>query len=388
MDSIKDRTAIVGIGSTKFSTNIGRSEWDTASECVMQAIEDAGLKPSDIDCLVKNIDDGPDNSYIQKSVGIENLVYASESHWGTSAVADAVTAVASGTANCVIYYQAAHRASGLEKSYSDYRASRDLREDNLDMIRHDFYDPFGLIGQESCFALTLRRYMHEFGITSEQLGWIPVVLSEYAAENPEAIFYDRPVTIEEYANSSYIADPIRAMDCAPKVDGAMAIVVTSAEKAKSLKQIPAIVMSVAQGTDIEGQLYTSYGQEIITQLPEMQRAGEELFRIARITPSDINVAQLDDTFTPLVAMQLEALGFCAVGEGAVFCEDGDRIRVHGQLPLNTAGGNFGNGRLDIARIVEAVRQIRGTAVNQVQNVDTVLVASGAGGPADGLILRR
>ncbi len=388
MDSIKDRTAIVGIGSAGFSTNIGRSEWDTASQSIMEAIEDAGLKPSDIDCLVKNIDDGPDNSYIQKSVGIENLVYASESHWGTSAMADAVTAVASGAANCAVYYQAAHRASGLEKSYSDYRAARDIREDNLDMIRHDFYDPFGLIGQPGCFALIMRRYMHEFGITHDKLGWIPVVFSEYASRNPEAIFYDQPVTIEDYMNSNLTADPVRAMDCAPKVDGAMAVVVTSAEKAKSLKQHPAIIMSVAQGTDIEGQLYTSYSQEAITTLPEMQRMGEELFRIAGIAQSDIKAAQLDDTFAPLVPMQLEALGFYGKGEGAAFCEGGDRIRIDGQLPLNTAGGNLGNGRLDIARIVEAVRQIRGTSVNQVENADIVLVASGAGGPADGIILRR
>jgi len=116
--------------------------------------------------------------------------------------------------------------------------------------------------------------------------------------------------------------------------------------------------------------------------------GEELFRVAGITPKDIGSAQLDDTLTPLVPMQLEALGFCARGEGAVFCEGGDQIRISGQLPLNTAGGNFGNGRLDIARIVEAVRLIRGTSVNQVQNAETVLVASGAGGSADGLILRK
>ncbi|MCP4684561.1 MAG: hypothetical protein GY867_03835, partial [bacterium] len=311
MDSIKDKTAIVGVGVVDFSTDIGMSEWDTASQCVLAAIEDAGLKPADIDCLVKNIDDAPDNSYIQKSVGIENLAYASESHWGTSAMINAVTAVASGAVNYAVYYQAAHRASGLEKSYSDYRAARDIREDNLDMIRHDFYDPFGLIGQPSCFALTLRRYIHEFGITSEQLGWIPVVFSEYAARNPEAIFYDRPVSIEDYMKSSFIADPIRAMECAPQVDGAMAIVVSTAEKAKSLRQSLAFIMSVAQGTDIEGQLFSSYNQEVITQLPEMRRMGAELFRVAGITPKDISSAQLDDTFTPLVAMQLESLGFCA-----------------------------------------------------------------------------
>ena len=113
----------------------------------------------------------------------------------------------------------------------------------------------------------------------------------------------------------------------------------------------------------------------------------ELYRIAVIGPNDIKVAMLDYTFTPYVALQLEALGFCGKGEGADYIEGGERIRVGGEIPINTDGGSLGQGKFEMTKIVEAVRQIRGTSTNQVANADAVLVASGAGGPADGLILR-
>jgi acetyl-CoA acetyltransferase len=387
IESIKDKTAIVGIGVVDFSTNIGRSEWYSACQCIKLAADDAGLNIYDIDGMVKNIDDGPDPSYVQKGLGIDNLTYHSESHWGTSAMMNAVQGVASGSCNYCVYYQAAHRVSGPEKSISDYRVAREVKDDSLDMIRYDFFSPFGLIGQPGYVAMMYRRYMHETGITPAQLGWIPVVDSENAAKNPNAIFFDKPINIDDYLNSKMIADPIHELDCAPKVDGAIAIIVTTPQRAKDLKQKPAIISSCAFGMAPEGQFHTSYTRDIITEMPEMKNMADELFRIAGMGPKDIKAAMLDDTFTPYVPLQLESLGFCGKGEGAVFIEGGDRIRVGGELPINTDGGSIGQGKLDMTRIVEAVRQIRGTSTNQVANADTVLVANGAGGPADGLILR-
>ncbi|MFC2027939.1 lipid-transfer protein [Chloroflexota bacterium] len=387
IESIKDRTAIVGIGVIDFSTDIGKTEWYTASKCIKLAADDAGLSIYDIDGMVKTVDDGPDPSYVTKGLGIDNLTYHSESHWGNSPMMNAVQAVASGSCNYCVYYQPANRASGLVKSISDYRVAKELKDDSLDIIRHDFFAPFGLIGQPGYVAMMYRRYMHEFGVKPEQLGWVPVVESEYAAKNPYAIFFDKPITIGDYLNSKVIADPIRELDCAPKVDGAIAIIVTTPERAKALKQKPAMISSCAFGTAPEGQFHTSYTRDVITQLPEMKNMGDELFRIAGIGPKDIKAAMLDDIFTPYVPMQLEAMGFCGKGEGAAFIEGGERIRVGGQLPINTDGGSIGQGKLDMTRIVEAVRQIRGTSTNQVANADTVLVASGAGGPADGLILQ-
>ncbi len=388
MESYKDKTAIVGIGVVPFSIDIGRTEWYTACQAIKLAVDDAGLNMKEIDCLLKNVDDGPDQMYIQKGLGMDNLTYAAESHWGTSPMMNAITAIASGSVNYAVYYQTAHRASGQEKSISDFRVAREMREDSLDLIRADFYTPFGLMDQPGYVGMTIRRYMHEFNVAPEQMGWVPVVCSESAARNPEAIFCDKPVTIEDYMNSKVIVDPIRKLDCAPKVDGSIAIIVATVEKAKSLKQTPAIIMAATQGTGSEGQFFTSYMRDKITELPEMQFVAEELYSVAGIKSQDIKVAQLDDSFAPFVPMQLEALGFCDRGEGAAFCEGGDRIRTGGELPLNTAGGALGQGRFDSARIVEAVKQIRGTSVNQVKDADLVLSVSGAGGPADGLILRR
>ncbi|MFO8101861.1 MAG: lipid-transfer protein [Dehalococcoidia bacterium] len=387
IESIKDRSAIVGIGVVDFSTNIGRSEWYTASQCVKLAAEDAGLDIYDIDGMVKNVDDGPDPSYLTKGLGIDNLTYHSESHWGTSAMMNAVQAIVSGAANYCVYYQPAHRVTGPVKSSSDYRVARELKDDSLDLIRYDFMSPFGLIGQPAYVGMTYQRYMYEFGVKPEQVGWIPVVESENAAKNPNAIFFDKPITIEDYLNSRITVDPMREYDVAPKVDGAIAIIITTPEKARSLKQKPVMVASCAFGMAPEGQFHTSYTRDSITELPEMKNMAKELFRIAGVSPKDIRAAMLDDTFVPYVPMQLEALGFCGRGEGAAFCEGGDRIRVGGELPINTDGGALGQGKFDTTRIVEAVKQIRGTSTSQIDNADMVLVASGAGGPADGMILR-
>ncbi len=386
-NSIKNKTAIVGIGVVNFSKNIGRSEWYTASQCIKLAADDAGVNIYDIDGMVKNIDDGPDPSYVQKGLGIDNLTYHSESHWGTSAMMNAVQAIASGAANYCVYYQPAHRASGPEKSISDYRVARETRDDSLDLIRYDFFSPFGLIGQTGYVGMTYQRYMYEFGVKPEQIGWIPVVESESAARNPNAIFFDKPITIKDYLNSRMVVNPMREYDVAPKVDGAIAIIITTTERARDLKHKPVIISSCAFGMAPEGQFHTSYTRDSITELPEMKNMARELFRIAGVSPKDIKAAMLDDTFIPYVPMQLEALGFCGRGEGAAFCEGGDRIRPGGELPINTDGGSFGQGKLDMTRIVEAVRQIRGTSTNQIDNADMILVASGAGGPADGLILR-
>ena len=388
MESYKDKTAIVGIGVVPFSTDIGRTEWYTACQAIKLAVDDAGIDMKQVDCLVKNVDDGPDQMYIQKGLGMDNLTYAAESHWGTSPIMNAITAVASGSVNYAVYYQTAHRASGQEKSISDFRVAREMREDSLDLIRADFFTPFGLIGQPGYVGMTIRRYMHEFNVKPEQMAWVPVVCSENAARNPEAVFFDQPITQQDYMNSNIIVDPIRKWDCAPKVDGSIAIIVATAEKAKSLKQSPAIIMAATQGTGSEGQFFTSYMRDTITELPEMQFVADELYSVAGIGSKDINVAQIDDSFAPFVPMQLEALEFCNRGEGAAFCEGGERIRTGGELPLNTAGGALGQGRFDSARIVEAVRQVRGTSVNQVKDAGIVLSVSGAGGPADGLILRR
>ncbi len=386
MQSIKDTTAIVGVATTGFSTDSGRTEYSLACEVIKAAVDDAGLRLEEIDGIVKDVVDGIDAMYVQKALGMETLSYSSDSYWGTSPMMNAVTAIASGTANHVVYYRSANNGSG-KRAGSDFRAAKETKDNSLDMIGYDFYAPFGLLTPAGSIGMAVRRYYDDYGTTPEQVGWVPVVCSEHAAANPHAIFFDAPVEIGDYLASDIVVDPLRRLDCAPEVDGAMAIVITSAERAPDLANAPAYVMSAAVGTSSEGENLSSYNRTTLSTLPEMALMGRELFRVAGIGPDDIDVAQLDDRFAPLVPMQLEALGFCGEGDGAAFCEGGDNLRNGGRLAMNTNGGFLGEGFAHGANVIEAVRQIRGTSSNQVSGAELVLVASGAGGPADGLVLR-
>ena len=239
-----------------------------------------------------------------------------------------------------------------------------MREDSLDLIRADFYTPFGLIGQPGYVGMTTRRYMHEFNVTPEQMGWVPVV-SENAAQNPEAIFFDKPITIEDYMNSNLIVDPIRKLDCAPKVDGSIAIIVATTEKAKSLKQEPVIINSVASGYTLEGQNHTSYTRDVITDLPEMENMAKELYRVGGMDPKDIKVAMLDDFFSSLYSDATGSAGLLWQGRSARFYRRRRQIRVGGQLPVNPDGGGIGQGRFIMTpnrrgqcRQIVALRPIR------------------------------
>jgi len=383
--SIKDTTAIVGVAATDFSADSGRTEYSMACEVIKAAVDDAGLDLGEIDALVKDVADGIDPMYVQKATGIDNLLYASESQFGTCAMMNAVTALAAGLCNHVVYYRSINGAS-MRRAGTDFKAAKETKDDSQDLLRYDFQSPFGLLTPEGAVAMTLRRYIADHDIDREALGWIPVVCSENASKNPHAAFCETPMTLADYAESAVRVDPMRAADCAPAADGALAIVLTSAERARDLAQRPAFVMSVAQGTSTNGEPLSSYNRADIAALPEMAAMADELFRVAGIDRGDVSVAQLDDRFAPFVAMQLEELGYCAKGEGVAFCEGGERIRMGGALPINTNGGFLGDGLIYGANVIEAVRQIRGTSPNQIDGAEIALVASGAGGPADGLIL--
>lgn len=387
MESIKGATAVVGIATTDMTRDSGRTEYSLACEVIKAAADDAGIPLEEIDGMVKDVVDGIDAMYVQKALGMETLAYSSDSDWGTSPMVNAVTAIASGSVNHVVYYRSANNSSG-RRAGSDFRAAKETKDNSLDMIRYDFHSPFGLLTPAGQIGMAVRRYYADYGVRPDQVGWVPVVCSEHAARNPRSAFYDAPIKIGDYLASDLTVDPLRALDCAPEVDGAIAIVLTSAERARDLRNAPAYVRSVAVGTSTEGEQLSSYQRETLSRLPEMELMGRELFRVAGLGPDDIPLAQLDDRFAPLVPMQLEALGFCAEGEGGAFCEGGDNLRVGGRLALNTGGGFLGEGFAHGLNVIEAVRQIRGTSTTQVEGAELALVATGAGGPADGVILSR
>jgi acetyl-CoA acetyltransferase len=248
--------------------------------------------------------------------------------------------------------------------------------------------PMGLGTPAGQVAMIAQRYMHVYGATSEDFGRVAVADRKHAATNPNAFFYGKPITLEEHQASRWIVEPLHLLDCCQESDGGVAVVVTSAERARDLPNPPVVVRGAAQGSGSDQYVMTSYYRDGLTGLPEMGLVGEQLWRQAGLAPEDVDVAVLYDHFTPFVLIQLEELGFCPRGDARHFIADG-ALEVGGRLPTNPHGGQLGEAYIHgMNGIAEGVRQLRGTAVNQVADAEHVLVTAGTGVPTSGLVLGR
>ncbi len=387
---IKDNVAIIGIGQTAFSRNSQRDELDLACEAIKNAVDDAGLSISDIDGLEALTLDRVSMPTLIGSLGIPNLRFTSEVSFGgggaCATVMHAAAAVATGLADYVVCYRSLNEASGHRYGRGDGYAEYLSKAPTL---HYGYYFPYGFLTPLAWAGMYARRWMHEYGIKLDNTGWYSLVLREYAQKNPNAIFYGKPMTYQDYLDAPMIVEPLRLFDCCVDTDGAVALVVTTADRARDAKQSPAYIMAAAQSIPIETEIQTSYNRPIVSGLPETWYVGQELYRISGLGPGDIDVAELYDPFSFGGIIQLEELGFCGRGEGVDFCEGGDRIRVDGELPLNTAGGLLSEAYIHgFNLIAEAVRQLRGTATSQVAGAETALVTAGPGLPTSGLILRK
>jgi acetyl-CoA acetyltransferase len=232
------------------------------------------------------------------------------------------------------------------------------------------------------------RYMHEFGASSEDFGRVAVASRRHAATNPAAWFYGKPITLADHQASRWIVEPLHLLDCCQESDGAVALVVVGAERARDLPQPPALIAAAAQGSGPDQHMMTSYYRATIAGLPEAGVVARQLWEMSGLRPADVQTAILYDHFTPFVLVQLEEFGFCGCGEAKDFVRDGN-LELGGRLPVNPHGGQLGEAYIHgMNGIAEAVRQIRGTAVNQIAGAEHVLVTAGTGVPTSGLILGR
>ena len=387
MTSFSRTTAIAGIGATEFSKDSGRSELQLACEAVLAALEDCGLQPEDVDGLVTFTMETNPEIEIARLLGMGGISFFSRIHHGGGAgaacVQQAAMAVASGVADVVVVYRAFNERSGNRFGTGIQKRPPTPTAENAS---YAWYSPYGLLTPAQWVAMFARRYMHEFGATSEDFGRVAVADRKHAATNPAAWFYERPITLEDHQASRWIAEPLRLLDCCQESDGGVALVVTSAERAASLRQRPVLIAAAAQGAGPDQHMMTSYYRESITGLPEMGLVARQLWADAGIGPSDVQTAVLYDHFTPFVLVQLEEFGFCGRGEAKDFIADG-AIELGGRLPINTNGGQLGEAYIHgMNGIAEGVRQVRGTSVNQVDDVSHVLVTAGTGVPTSGLIL--
>ncbi|HEY2062769.1 MAG TPA: lipid-transfer protein [Amycolatopsis sp.] len=385
--TLSRKTAIAGIGATEFSKESGRSELRLAAECVSHALADAGLKPSDVDGMVSFTMDGTAEIALARELGIPELSFFSRIHYGGGAAAatvqQAALAVASGVADVVVAYRAFNERSEQRFGQVSSAAAGQVNSSGVD---NAFHYPMGIATPAATVAMVARRYMHEFGATSEDFGRIAVLDRAHAATNPNAWFHGRPITLEEHQASRWVAEPLHLLDCCQESDGGVALVVTSLERARDLRCPPAVVAAAAQGSGPDQYVMTSYYRDDLAGLPEMGVVGRQLWAQSGLGPSDVDVAVLYDHFTPYVLMQLEELGFCPRGEAPGFIA-GDTLTLGGALPLNPHGGQLGEAYIHgMNGIAEAVRQVRGTAVNQVAGASTVVVTAGTGVPTSGLVL--
>ncbi|MCU1460578.1 MAG: lipid-transfer protein [Acidimicrobiales bacterium] len=384
---LKDKAAVAGIGATEFSKASGRSELRLACEAVMAAIDDAGLEPSDVDGMVTYTADTNPEIEIARSIGIGELSFFSRIHHGGGAacgtIQQAAMAVTTGVADVVVAYRAFNERSG--NRFGTGVQGRPPQA-NADSAHFSWYAPFGLLTPAQWVAMFATRYMHEFGATSEDFGRISVADRKHAATNPKAWFYEQPITLEDHQNSRWIVEPLHLLDCCQESDGAQAVLVTTTERARDLKQKPAVIRASAQGAGREQDMMTSYYRESITGLPEMGLVARQLWNTTGLGPDDIQTAVIYDHFTPFALVQLEEFGFCKPGEAKDFIRDGT-IELGGRLPINTHGGQLGEAYIHgMNGIAEGVRQVRGTSVNQVEGTEHVLVTAGTGVPTSGLVL--
>lgn len=378
------KAAIAGVGCTEFSKDSGKTEYHNALRAIQIAADDAGINVKDIDGIIYHNVDRVQEWQIADALGLKNIRFSFQSVQGAGgncgAIGIAALALLAGKANYVVIYRTLNGRS--QDRYGSARGSRYAESSAA------WRAPFGLVVAAHMMAMRTRRYMLEFGAESRHFGAVSVAFRKHAAVNPEAFYYGKPITIEDHQSSPMIVDPLRRLDITPEYDAAGAVIVTTADRARHLRQPPAYIEGWAQATGSQIDPMTAANRERITVIEEVQYAAAEAYEAAGITPKDVQALQVYDHFTPMVIMAIEDMGFCAKGEGYQFVQDGG-IEIGGKLPVNTHGGNLGEGYIHFMNhIREGVRQIRGTSPNQVPDCHVSMLMGGYGVTTSALVLGR
>lgn len=364
---------IVGIGETVYSRQSGVSELELAAQASLAALRDAGLAPARADGLVTYTMDTNDELELQRCLGMPLLRWAGRAPFGgvgcTASVQIAAAAVAAGYAEVVIVYRALNGRSG--RRYGTPEASKAVGSGG------QLHYAMGLDTGGKSYAAETQAYMRKYGVTSEDLGRYVVATRALAATNPRSMFFGQPLSLAEHQSSRWIVEPwLRRFDCCLESDGGAALVVTSQASAKALGKAPVAILGAGQahgmGRRIAYDVYRS----------DAELAAEKLALVTDLTaqagfaPHEADVALLYDAFSPAVFTALEDFGICAPGEARDFINAG-QTGIGGRMPVNPNGGLIGEAYMHgLNNIIEAVRQLRGEAANQVQDAQTALCTGG------------
>ena len=387
----RDAACIVGIGHSAYGkrgefADVGLPR--LALDAIHAACADAGLDVRDIDGFTGYCDDANQPSELALSLGTRELRYTALV-WGgrgsglPGAVANAYGAIAAGLANYVVVVRSIVQTTRLGQSLA-----AGVGPGAPIPLAASYTAPFGMALPAAIYAMKARRHMSLYGTTTDHFAEVAISARRNAVHNPDARFRTE-ITVEEHHAARLIADPLRLYDCCMESEGAAAVIVTSPERAAGLSQPPVTIRAVSMTGEYKwatasfntiDEDYASTGH---------RRAARDLWARAGLGPSDVDVALFYDAFTPSVLMSLEDWGFCEIGEGGPFVAEG-HIRREGKLPVNPHGGHLAEVYLQgSTHLLEAVRQLRGTAVNQIDGAEVALYGSGVGAsPGGGILLTR
>ena len=372
--SIRGRVAIVGVGETTYYKH-GRApeaEFALALRAILSACEDAGIEPRRIDGFASYSNDRNDPSRLAAALGLPELRF-SNMQWGggggggSAAVGNAAAAIAAGYADCVVVFRAL--AQGQFQRFGAAPPGGTVSGEAALTF------PYGLISPAQRFAMRVMRFMHDYDVRQEAQRAIALASYHHAQSNPRAVMHGRPLTAETYDASRWIVEPFRLYDCCMENDGAAALVLVSAERARDLRRRPAYLLGVAQGSEYRnaarGHNAPTYATASFTTV------APHLWEIAGLGPKDVSVVQSYENFTGGVLMSLVEHGFFAPEEANEFLTFENLIAPRGRLPLNTSGGNLAECYMHGLELqLEAVRQLRGESTSQVDGARVGLVISG------------
>ncbi|WP_159928599.1 thiolase family protein [Rhodococcus sp. WAY2] len=386
---IRGQVVVAGVGFSPLGKNLGRSELDLTIESARKAIADAGMVADDIDGLSAfpdrvggGVAAGPTLMSVQRALGLRNLNYwQAHSINGVGNLAHAVSAVyaiASGGADTVLCFRTV-QARALSR-----QAKAEARTAALMWSEEAYTGPYGAVAGAPRWGLQARRYLHDTGQDETDLAAMVLNNRQMAQRNPRAVFHGRSLTLDDYLASDMISSPLRILDCDMPVDASVAIVFTTAERARDLPHPPVAIEAIAHtpGPDLETHLVDGLADATAF-------LGKELWRKTNLTPADVDIANVYDGISFQALMSLEDLGFVPRGSSGSAAKEG-YFAADGTLPVCTDGGQLGAGRYHgLEKVAETALQVRGTAGgHQIPGVEVGLAGASGGSRATAMLLTR
>ena len=372
--SLRGQVAVLGVGETAYYKRgqAPDAEFKLALKAIIAACEDAGIAPRSVDGFASFSNDRSDPSRLAAALGIDDLRFANM-QWGggggggSAAVGNAAAAIVAGMAECVVVFRAL--AQGQFGRFGQGPQRNVIAGDMAHTV------PYGLMSPAQMFAMKVQRFMHDHGVKQSALRAISLASYHHAQSNPRAVMHGRPLDEAKYDASRWIVEPFHLFDCCQENDGAAAMVLVPAERAKESEHRPAYLLGAVAGSHHRAGASVHNAPDYATSA--FKTVAPRLYDMAGLAPSDVDVLQCYENFTGGVLMSMVEHGFCEPDRCNEFFVKDNLIAPDGKLPTNTSGGNLAECYMHgLGLNIEAVRQIRGVSTNQVADADVALVASG------------